>query len=102
MTDAYFYVKAKGINSAASYPYVAKKGSCKYNALKIAARCTGYVSIQSGNETALQMAVDKGPVSVIIDATDIWRYNSTSGIYDSPKCGTTPNHPGEFSLINFF
>jgi cathepsin L len=104
MTDAYYYVKANGgINSAASYPYTGVNGTCKYNASKIAAKCTGIANLSPNDETVLQEAVaTKGPVSVLIAASGFDRYNSTSGIYDSPVCGTTISHAGELSLINFF
>eukprot|EP00042_Codosiga_hollandica_P056087 m.800466 g.800466 ORF g.800466 m.800466 type:complete len:284 (+) comp59267_c1_seq7:1364-2215(+) len=50
---------------------------------------TGYSSVQSGNETALQVAVLQTPVAAALDAASLETY--TSGIY-SASCPPTLDH----------
>ena len=56
----------------------------------VGATDTGFVDIQKGNETELQMAVATvGPVAVAIDASHISFQQYKSGVYDEPKCSST-------------
>nr|XP_045613782.1 digestive cysteine proteinase 1-like [Procambarus clarkii] len=64
MNNAFNYLKATGSDSAASYPYVAVQGTCKFSPNNIAATVTGYVTITSQSESALMTAVATvGPIS---------------------------------------
>lgn len=71
MDNAFEYIKENGgIETEGDYPYKAKDNKCHYDKTKIAATCTGFVDIPTGDEEALKEAVATiGPVSIAIDAT---------------------------------
>jgi len=83
------YVQAKGIETEAQYPYVGVDQTCAYNAADAAFKITGYTSLPSGDNDALQAANVASPVSICLDAENIMSYSS--GIYDGP-CGTSIDH----------
>ena len=60
----------RGIDNL-SLPFsYAQQGQCKFNKSFIGATCSGVVTITSGSESDLQVAVaTAGPISVTIDAT---------------------------------
>lgn len=70
MDGAYEYVRDNpGINSEETYPYEARDGRCRFRQDDIAADCTGYVEIDTGDEEAIKHAIATlGPVSAAIDA----------------------------------
>uniref|UniRef100_A0A4W4DUA0 Cathepsin L.1 n=1 Tax=Electrophorus electricus TaxID=8005 RepID=A0A4W4DUA0_ELEEL len=78
MDQAFDYIKDNGgIDTEESYPY--EDGECRFKPDSVAATCTGYVDITSGDEDALKEAVATiGPVSVAIDAG-----HSSFQLYDS-------------------
>uniref|UniRef100_A0A4W4DPR2 Cathepsin L.1 n=1 Tax=Electrophorus electricus TaxID=8005 RepID=A0A4W4DPR2_ELEEL len=80
MDQAFDYIKDNGgIDTEESYPYEAVDGECRFKPDSVAATCTGYVDITSGDEDALKEAVATiGPVSVAIDAG-----HSSFQLYDS-------------------
>ncbi|KAF7704688.1 procathepsin L-like [Silurus meridionalis] len=91
MNSAFDYVKDNnGIDTEKSYPYEAIDNDCRFNPDTVAATCTGYVDIKSGDEKALQEAVATiGPISVAIDAGHSSFQLYKSGIYNEPKCSST-------------
>ncbi|XP_069172363.1 procathepsin L [Procambarus clarkii] len=94
MTSAFNYIKANGANSGALYPYVAVQGTCKFLPKNISATLTGYVSVTSQSESALQKAVGTvGPISVAIDASHSSFQHYSSGVYFESTCSSTSlNH----------
>uniref|UniRef100_A0AAY5EJE0 Cathepsin L.1 n=1 Tax=Electrophorus electricus TaxID=8005 RepID=A0AAY5EJE0_ELEEL len=85
MDQAFDYIKDNGgIDTEESYPYEAVVSNLKTigtfsQKYSVAATCTGYVDITSGDEDALKEAVATiGPVSVAIDAG-----HSSFQLYDS-------------------
>jgi cathepsin L len=68
MDNAFEYIKENGgIETEGDYPYKAKDNKCHYDKSKIAATCTGFVDIPTGDEEALKEAVATiGPVSIAI------------------------------------
>jgi len=90
MTSAFQYVEQnKGIDASSSYPYTGTNGTCKYNSANNVGYNTGYQSVETGKELALQQAVALvGPISVGIDAGQPSFQLYRSGVYSSPKCSS--------------
>ncbi|CAN9502503.1 unnamed protein product [Ophioblennius macclurei] len=91
MDQAFDYIKqAGGVDSEDSYPYEAKDGECRFNPDNVAAKCTGYVDVEEGDEDALKEAIATiGPVSVGIDASRSSFQLYESGIYDETRCSSS-------------
>ncbi|CAF2749336.1 unnamed protein product [Rotaria sp. Silwood2] len=102
MDSAFEYIKANnGVDIAASYPYEAQDGPCRFNPANVGATDTGFVDIPTGNETALQIALAKiGPMSVAIDAQHTSFQFYSSGVYNEPACSTT-NLCHSFVLVGY-
>ena len=85
MTNAYKYVKAKGMLLEDEYPYSAREEPCK-------AEQGGPFKISGYNEgrtcVALSHAITERPISVSVDAGPWHSYSS--GVLN--KCGTHHNH----------
>jgi len=91
MDDAFQYIiNNHGIDTEASYPYTAQDGTCQYNAANCGSTLAAYQDVQSGSESALQVAsATIGPVSVAIDASHNSFQLYTSGVYYEPNCSPT-------------
>lgn len=95
MDRAFAYIRDNGgIDTEASYPYMAEEGTCRYNPANSGAKVRGYVDIETGSENQLKAAVATvGPVSVAMDARHASFGNYAGGIYYEPACSTTAlNH----------
>jgi C1A family cysteine protease len=92
MDDAFKYVEAKGIMRESDYGYLAKSGTCKYNVSKTVFKNTGYTDVKADTPTQLLAAVNKGPVSIAIEADQNVFQSYTSGIINSTSCGTSLDH----------
>lgn len=79
--------KLHGLCSEAGYPM--STGTCHSSSCTPIVSVSGSVSIKSGNETALQMAVLQNPVIALIDASHTSFQIYRGGIYAEPKCSQT-------------
>ncbi|KAG6407078.1 hypothetical protein SASPL_130060 [Salvia splendens] len=93
MEKAYeFMMLNGGISSDEDYPYKGRQGLCNpIIARKIAASITGYVRIPERNETAMQAAVARQPISVAIDASASEFQLYADGVFTG-SCGKKLNH----------
>jgi len=90
MTTAMDYIISnKGLDTESSYPYTAKKGTCKYTTANNGGTLSSYQNVKSGDESALQNAVYLGPTSVAIDASKSSFQTYKSGVYYAPLCSST-------------
>lgn len=89
MDLAFEYIQQNGLCTDASYPYTASQGSCQ--TCKPVAKLAGYTDIQSGNETALGVELQLGPVSIAIEADQQAFQFYSSGVFDG-ACGTNLDH----------
>ena len=90
MDDAFKYVEKYGIDTEASYPYVAHDETCHYMSKNVGTNCTGYNDVTKDSESDLQDAVATvGPISVAIDASHISFQLYHSGVYDPFFCSST-------------
>mgnify|MGYP001341459584 CR=1 FL=1 len=98
MDDAFEYAEKNNLCSEDDLPYTAKSGTCDDSSSSSEDVCdsglilSSCVDIPSGNETALKVAVSRGPVSVAIEAdTSVFQLYS-NGIITSDSCGTNLDH----------
>ncbi|CAF3428701.1 unnamed protein product [Rotaria socialis] len=86
--QAFQYIKYNGgIDTEDSYPYESDDNRCRFNATSVGATVTGFVDIQSKNESALQEAVATiGPISVAIDSSHPSFQLYKQGVYHEPFC----------------
>jgi len=91
MDSAFKYIiKNNGIDTEASYPYVARNENCRFNAANVGATESSYVDIPSKSESALQAAsATIGPISVAMDASHLSFQFYHSGVYTSLFCSQT-------------
>nr|CAA71554.1 cathepsin [Geodia cydonium] len=89
--DAFKYViKNGGIDTEASYPYVARDEKCHYSSANIGSTCSSYVDIESKSEAQLQVAsATVGPIPVGIDASHLGFQLYDGGVYHSDLCSQT-------------
>jgi cathepsin L len=85
-----YIVKNKGITTETSYPYTAQDGTCK-TSVTSAVTITGHQDVNSADENALAAAVNKGPVSVAIEADQSGFQFYSGGVF-SGTCGTQLDH----------
>jgi len=84
------YAEKTGICSEKDYPYKGTNGKCK--------KCTpvtkvnSYVEVIANSESALQKAVNIGPVSVAIEADTSLFQLYHSGVINSVSCGYNLDH----------
>lgn len=93
MDNAFEYVKENhGLDTEESYPYHAHQGRCHFKKKTVAAKCSGYNDIVSGNEDALKEAVATvGPISIAIDATEDVFMLYKEGVLIDETCGNSPD-----------
>jgi C1A family cysteine protease len=85
-----YIVNNKGITTETSYPYTAQDGTCK-TSVTSAVTITGHQDVNSADENALAAAVNKGPVSVAIEADQSGFQFYSGGVF-SGTCGTQLDH----------
>ena len=85
-----YVIKNGGIDTEASYPYVARDEVCRFKAQNVGATCKSYEMVTADDETALTDAIaNVGPISVAIDASHASFQMYSSGVYYEPECSTT-------------
>jgi C1A family cysteine protease len=80
-----------GICSESDYPYTGQDGDCQ-TACTPVVTISGYQDVTSGDENALQDAVNIGPVSIAIEADQAIFQMYQGGIITSPACGKALDH----------
>lgn len=86
MDYAFDYVRDKGIVSASSYPYTGVQGTCK--TLTSTFKITGCNDVNANDNDQLLKALNYGPVSVAVKASNNAFMYYQSGIISS-NCGTS-------------
>lgn len=81
-------IKHGGIALADSYgQYLQQDGYCHFKNSTIGAKLTGYLNIEPTNEAVKTALVNKGPISIGIDAAHKSLVFYDHGIYYEPECG---------------
>merc|ERR1712151_331375 len=95
MDYAFKYIETAPLETESEYPYLARKSffGCrtKSSATKPVTVST-YTDVTSNSPTQLKAALDKGPVSIAVEADKSVFQMYTSGILDSAKCGKKLDH----------
>ena len=85
-----YIIKNHGIDTEASYPYVARNENCQFKSSSVGSLCSSYTDVLSENENALQQAIaEVGPISVCIDASHASFQMYSRGVYYEPACSET-------------
>ena len=92
MELAFAYLESKLIERETDYPYHARDESCKYKASKGVTKDSGYKTVTRNSPSSLVAAIDKGPVSVAIEADTYVFQSYKSGVITSSACGTALDH----------
>ena len=75
------------------YPYVAADGDCQYDSLPhTAVETQGWENVTADDVDQVRAAVANQPISIAIEADKLVFQLYSTGIFDSPKCGTTLDH----------
>jgi C1A family cysteine protease len=87
--QAFNYTSQYGVQTAASYPYLAVDGKkCNYNKSDVVYKNTGWMNVPPGNSVALAAALVNQPVSVAIEAASQVFQMYKGGVITSMQCGT--------------
>lgn len=88
MDAAFQYIEANGLCTEASYPYKAAQGTCKK--CSAVAHLNGYIDIS--DETGILSELQKGPVSIGLEADQSVFQFYSGGVLDDSSCGTQLDH----------
>jgi len=69
MESAFEYVEVYPLETTANYPYKAANGTCTYSKTLGTGKISGYKRVQANSITAMKTALQTGPVSVAVDAS---------------------------------
>ena len=92
MDVAFEYLMANGQESLKDYPYTGQDGKCSYDSSKVTAKISSYADVTPNDPVQMKAALDKGPVSVAIQADQMVFQMYTGGVLTSVKCGTSLDH----------
>lgn len=88
MDYAFQYIQDHGLCTEADYPYQATQGQCKK--CTPVAHLNGFLDIS--DETGIMSEIQKGPVSIAIEADQAVFQFYSGGVLDDPGCGTNLDH----------
>jgi hypothetical protein len=94
MALAFKYAKKNAIETEADYPYTAgngDRGSCLYDSSKGVVKDLSFSMVTPGSPDQLKAALNKGPVSIAIQADQRVFQQYTSGVL-TEGCGTQLDH----------
>ena len=91
MDDAFTYAESTAMDTEASYPYLAKDGTCHADKGTAVAKVTSFQDVTPNDPVALMNAVAEGPVSIAVDAAALGWQLYHGGILKS-LCGTDLDH----------
>lgn len=96
MALAFLYTERHPLESEADYPYTSgdtsTAGSCQYQSSKGVVGASDYDMVTANSARALMSALDKGPVSVAIQADQPVFQFYTGGVITEASCGTQLDH----------
>jgi C1A family cysteine protease len=90
MDYGFEYIIKNGICGESAYPYTGKDGSCKKTCSSVTT-LSSYKDVAQGSETSLMSAVNKGPVSIAIEADQMGFQFYSGGVF-AGSCGKQLDH----------
>jgi len=75
-----------------SYPYQGTDGTCRYDNRGTGVKASSYKMATANSPSAIKAALDKQPVSILVEADQSAFQSYKSGILDSTACGTNLDH----------
>jgi C1A family cysteine protease len=91
MVGALQYAQKNPIERESDYPYKAQNQNCKYNRSKGVVQAKQVFQVPQNNNAQLKAAVNKGPISIAIEADQTVFQFYKGGIISS-GCGTATDH----------
>merc|ERR1711937_390456 len=95
MDRAFSYSESHPLQTEADYPYVAKSHGlfgCSYDKSKGVVGATTYHDVSHNSASQLKAALNKGPVSIAVEADKTAFQGYTGGVITGSACGTTLDH----------
>ena len=95
MDLAFKYTENSPLETEANYPYTSGTGrvaKCSYDSSKGVVGAKTYSDVSTDSVSQLKAALNKGPVSVAIEADTTVFNQYHSGVITSTQCGTTLDH----------
>ena len=92
MDQAFEYVEKTALESEADYPYTAMDGNCAEGSAKGQVKVQTFQDVTPNNVDELKAALDKGPVSVAIEADQFVFQFYSGGVINDSSCGTELDH----------
>jgi C1A family cysteine protease len=92
MDQAFMYIEEFPLETEADYPYKAKAEKCAYQKAKGVGKVVKYTDVTPNKVDQLKAALNKGPVSVAIEADQVVFQMYTKGVITGSKCGNTLDH----------
>ena len=90
MEYAMDYTAKYGLEQESTYPYTGADGNCNYKQSEATTLNSGYQTANS--DSALEKALQLGPVSVSVEADQDVFQGYESGVLNSDECGTNLDH----------
>jgi len=84
------YTKTHPLATEAEWPYTATNGTCKTVTGHVSATVNN--SVAASSVAALKAAIEKGPVSVTVEADRAVFQGYKTGVLNSTQCGTQLDH----------
>ena len=87
------YTQKYGLESESDYPYKGVDGTCKYDKTKATTGVvTSHIDVTPKSVDQLTAALQKGPVSVAIEADKLVFQFYKTGVLTSSRCGQNLDH----------
>lgn len=88
-----FISQENGIDDMSSYPYTGVDDKCSFKKDKVAFSDSGHMGLAEGDENMLKVVVAMyGPVSVAIDASDVFQLYDSGVLHDDSCDKAKLNH----------
>jgi len=92
MDDAFVHFETHGAELQSDYPYTGRDGTCTEDKKAPQVKVLKFADVPAGDQNQLAAAIQKGPVSVAIEADKLVFQFYGGGVLDSTSCGQNLDH----------